>query len=57
MRELETQQGETEIGRCRICGQTFATEEHLWMHLMQLHGRNDLAMAPPDELRPKGESA
>lgn len=33
MRELETQQGEGEIGRCRICGQTFSTEENLWEHL------------------------
>lgn len=44
MRELETQQGEGEIGRCRICGQTFSTEENLWEHLMLLHGRLEPAI-------------
>lgn len=38
MMELETQQGEIEIGRCHICAQTFTTQEELAKHLREAHG-------------------
>ena len=38
MRELETQQGTDEIGRCHICAQTFSTQEDLAKHLIKAHG-------------------
>jgi hypothetical protein len=38
MRELETQLGEAEIGRCHICALTFRTEADLEQHRGAAHG-------------------
>ena len=43
MKELETQQGEAEIGRCHICAQTFSTQEDLAKHLKEAHGGKEPA--------------
>ena len=38
MREVETQQHETEIGRCHVCAPTFSTHEDLAKHRIEAHG-------------------
>jgi hypothetical protein len=38
MMELETQEGDAEIGRCHICALTFSSQEALSEHLRDAHG-------------------
>ena len=42
MSELEIQEGDTETGRCHVCGQTFPTQEDLSKHLMDEHADEGL---------------
>ena len=37
MSENEAQSGDGELGICHICGETFATQEELSKHLMDVH--------------------
>ena len=37
MSERTEQAGDSEIGRCHVCGQTFSTQEDLAKHLMDSH--------------------
>jgi uncharacterized C2H2 Zn-finger protein len=42
MSEMETQRGDSEIGRCHVCGDLFPTQEELSRHLMKAHSDESL---------------
>ena len=48
MMELESHEGDFELGRCHICALTFSTQEALSDHLHDSHGATELLLAPSD---------
>jgi hypothetical protein len=45
MSEVDEQRGDSEIGKCHVCGSEFSSQEELSKHLMDVHGEDLL----PDE--------
>ena len=48
MSEVDEQRGDSEIGKCHVCGSEFLSQEELSKHLMDVHGE-DLLPEAQDE--------